>query len=181
MAYLTRSNIKDILQFSTVFFKGGIAMRRSTHKLFKNSEKKIEVKKFDTRHSYYSFVKEMKKQGLSQFLLTSDLMISLIVDLIVSRGMHFSSIVLYDDEDELAKNVIEELFRDVENNKISEKKLHTHLSYLEDAFSVDIMEVKIYNKTLGELTIKSNGVIELFDDAWITLVVKSLTELWGSK
>src|SRR5699024_9942825 len=138
-------------------------------------------KRFDTKQSYYSFIKEMKKQGLFQFLLTSDLMISLIVDFIVGRDVHFSSMVLYDDEDKLAKDVIEKIFRDVENNKISEKELHTHLSYLEDAFSVDIMEVKIYNKTLGELTIKSNGVIELYNDAWITLVIKRLTVLWGSK
>lgn len=153
-------------------------MKRTTYKIFKTKNKEIKAEVFDTKKSYYKFVKEMKQQELTQFLLTSDLMIALIVQFILDSDKDLSGLTLYDDEDEYAKSKIEKVFRDFKEKKITETVLHGELKYIETEWSIDIMSATIGSESYGEICFKSNGVFELFDKKWLSQFITVLTKVW---
>ncbi|GHV98075.1 hypothetical protein lacNasYZ03_18330 [Lactobacillus nasalidis] len=154
-------------------------MGRLSFKLFRNNARKFVAKPFDMADSYYSFLKQMNGEGLTQFLLTSDTMINLLLSFLHSKNNHLVGITLYDDDDIEAKEHITKLFKAYEDGLLDEDDIHFRLDYLESEHSIDLDAISIRNDDYGVMTIRSNGVFDTYRDDWVDIVLCELTKAWN--
>lgn len=152
---------------------------RHSFKLFRNSAREFVAKPFDMADSYYTFLKRMNGEGLTQFLLTSDTMINLLLSFLQSKNNYLAGITLYDDDDVEAKERITNLFKAYMDGLLTDDDIHSRLDYLESAFSIDLDAISIRNNDHGVMTIRSNGVFDTYDVAWVNIVLCELTKAWN--
>lgn len=154
-------------------------MERHTYKLFRNNAGEFVAKQFDIVDSYYAFLKKMNGEGLTQFLLTSDTMINLLLNFLHSENNSFVDLALYDDDDIDAKEHISKLFMAYDANLLTDDDIHRQLNYLESEYSIDLDSISIRNEEHGVMMIRSNGVFDMYDLAWTDVVVRELTKAWN--
>lgn len=137
---------------------------------------------FDTRRdtnnsSYYKYIKEKKKEGYIQFLLTSDMMINIAINFLSKDNASISNLQLYND-DEIAKKEIMSYFNQYYQQKISSDKLRYDLSYLYNENSIDIVEISFKIKKLSSIRITNNGIISYKDDQMKDIFMNIVNDIW---
>lgn len=148
------------------------------YKLFVNNNGNICPFKYDYNYPYYQFLKEKKKEGYRQFLITSDLMILIIINLLKNNNSTLLSLHLYDTDADETEKRIKKNFEDFSNKKLSEEELNSKLNYLESEFSIDITEVTINNSDYGKLNLRSNGVFSFYKDKWKEIILELIKKIW---
>lgn len=156
---------------------------KKKYKIFIDSQSNFKVVLIsDVKETgYYTFLKDQKKDyGLTQFLLSSKLIINLLLQFLKDKSIEVQNINLYDEDDETTKKLLQ-LFDDYHKGLIDENYIHQRLDYLEDDYSIDIKSVKlISNKgNYGPLTLYVNGIFENMDDHWNEVLIDNLEMVWN--
>lgn len=123
---------------------------------------KIDLIDYDTsiNHDYYTFIKEQMNLGFQQFILTSDLIMSLMDYYVLSKNLRINSIEFMEEDQEI--NRITETLSDSKhiNNYL---KLKKELSFLSQNSSIEIKKINLINPLGNDLPIsiffQVNGII----------------------
>lgn len=156
--------------------------KRNRYKIFIDSDLKFHVIPITnvSKFEYYSFLKKMKREGLTQFLFTSRLTINLLIQLLSENNIEITNIELYDNDDDTSKR-LKKIFNDFKEKRITEKEIHKLLDYLENDYSIDIKNVKLRNviENYGPLNLFVNGIFEnSSDNYWNNTLLKALNTVW---
>ena len=156
--------------------------KRNRYKVFIDSSLKFHVVSINniTELEYYSFLKKMKEKGLTQFLFTSRLTISLLIQLLSKGHIEIVNIELY-DEDNATSERLQKIFDDFKSKLINEEEVHKQLDYLEDDYSIDIKGVKLRNEIKNHcpLNLFVKGIIENVDVYWNKIILEALNTVWN--
>ncbi|AYF93071.1 hypothetical protein [Apilactobacillus bombintestini] len=154
-------------------------MSKKLFKIFKNKEKALTLIKVPS-DNYYRFIADENGKGNSQFLITTDLMISFIIKSIKYNAfINLNKVELYDDDDEFSEELMN-YFNLYKSQKLSEDSLHTLLDSIEDDCSIDIVKIKISNIKFGSMELMSNGEVSFSADYWGKLLLDVMTEAWNA-
>lgn len=149
------------------------------YKLFVDNKGDIKSFKFDLKDSYYPFLKQKKDEGYTQYLITSDLMLSIIMDFLKDKKYTLISVELYDTDDKDTEEYIKNIFNDFSKDILNEKEIHEKLNYLESECSIDLTTVTIKNSDLGKIILRSNGVFNVGDDSLKEILLNKIKEVWA--
>ena len=149
------------------------------YKLFVDNKEDIKSFEFDLKDSYYPFLKQKKDEGYKQYLITSDLMLSIIMDFLKDKKYTLISVELYDTDDKDTEEYIKNIFNDFSKDILNEKEIHEKLNYLESECSIDLTTITIKNSDLGKIILRSNGVFNVGDDFLKEILLNKIKEVWA--
>lgn len=151
---------------------------KENYKLFVDNKGDITSFEFDLKNSYYQFLKQKKDEGYTQYLITSDLMLSIIIDFLKDKKYTLISVKLYDTDDKETEEYIKKIFDDFSKNILSEEEIHKKLNYLESECSIDFTTITIKNCDLGKIILRSNGVFNVSDGSLKKILLNKIEEVW---
>lgn len=154
-------------------------MALKDYKLFVDNKGDITPFEFDLKNSYYQFLKQKKDEGYTQYLITSDLMLSIIMDFLKDKEYTLISVRLYDTDDKDTEEYIKNIFNDFSKDILNEKEIHEKLNYLESECSIDLTTITIKNSDLGKIILRSNGVFNVGDDSLKEILLNKIEEVWA--
>lgn len=142
-------------------------------KIANNNNNNIElvVKEYNQGENYYEFLRNNKKDGLNQIIITSDIMISIIEHYVVEREFNIISIDFI-IEDESLNEDINEYMKMIKEDKLKVVYLLKHLNFLTQDESIDLKAIKLKGVCHEKeksfiLSIKVNGIFTIREDLFI--------------
>lgn len=129
--------------------------------------------------NYYHFLDSENKKGFTQFLITTNLMINFIMEMIDNdSNIEISKIELYSEDNNFSED-IRKKFNLYKKGEIDKEIIYQYLKTIANNFSIDIVMVTFKKINLGKCSIMSNGLIKLMDSTWITPVLSSMGKAWN--
>lgn len=147
-------------------------------KFFKKlSTEEISCFQYDINQNYYKLIREKQKEGFSQFIITSDLMIEIMQYFILKGNMNIISIEFM-SEDEEVENEIVNILKLMEGNLAYWIELREKILFLSEKNCIEVKKVDFRNCIGGAyiFSIQVNGIIIAPKDKF-NYIVKSISEL----
>ena len=148
-------------------------------KIFKNAlNNKVECVLYDKEQDYYSFIQDMLSHSYHQCIVTSNIMIKIINDLLLTEKIEILSIEFMIEERELDEE-IKTIIKKMKSNLLYWNVLKDKLSFLSQNDSIEIKSVNFKTfDVVGLFAIKANGIIiaseNIFDD-----ISKNISKIVG--
>lgn len=148
-------------------------------KIFKNTlNNEVECVLYDKEQDYYSFIQDMLSRSYHQCIVTSNIMIKIINDLLLTKKIEISSIEFMIKESELDEE-IKNIIKKMKSNLLYWNVLKDKLSFLSQNDSIEIKSVNFKTfDVVGFFSIKANGIIiaseNIFDD-----ISKNISKIVG--
>lgn len=133
-------------------------MADAHYKIFKEKNQDLSVVSMGNEQ-YYSFLRIQSEKGLRQFLLTSDLLISVAINITKQDRNELIKVDLFDDEDQGIATEIVKNFNYLKNNILTVEDIKYKLSFLNSENSIDILGINFMNEIYGEFKLNANGII----------------------
>lgn len=107
-----------------------------------NRSKKLIFVDFTADSNYFKDLKKCIKQGLHQFIISSEIMIKILSKYTAKDNIKLVSIDFYMADNELEKN-ISSLITKINNNSIAPQHLLDELTFISDNESIDIEKIEL--------------------------------------
>lgn len=136
-------------------------MNKEYEKVFVDSASNLVTLKYDPQIEYFKFISSKKKDGYSQFIITSDIMLELLKELVVVYNYQPINLRLQDEDLSLTERM-DELIADSRENSASVFRLIEELKGLSDNNNIDIAQIALkhrQNKKSVQIRIQTNGLI----------------------
>ena len=138
-------------------------------KVFKDDSDSLVCVDYNPKNiAYFDLIENQKERGLSQFIITSDIMIKLISMFVVERKFVIVSVQFMNDDDDLNREV-QGLIDRVEQNNIYFADLLNELHFLSDEQSIDILKIKLKRRKESkstQLKIQANGIFFIDNESF---------------
>lgn len=138
-------------------------------KIFKGDSDSLIYVDYDPKNiEYFDLIETQKKQGLNQFIITSDIMIKIIRMFVVERQFSLVSIDFMNEDDDLIEK-IEGLIEKIGQNSLFFADLLNELHFLSDEQSIDILKIKLKRRKESkstQLKIQANGIFFIDNESF---------------
>lgn len=138
-------------------------MRMQKAKFFRrlgDTPPKVMSVKYDDR-DYYDFIKRQYEIGYRQIIISSEIMIGIIKDTVITQGFVVYQIEFVEDDEEIL-NEMNSLLETIEKNPVYVNELIEKLIFLTEKSSIDIQRIKIKGRTSENIPVdmffQSNGL-----------------------
>lgn len=147
-----------------------------------NDSRKIVCIDYDDSEDYYSFIKKNHEKGFIQVIITSQIMIQIIEELVFKRDFSVSNMEFMEEDDSYNKDIKSLI---VNNKDI--KKYHNfiirELEFLSEKTSIEIKRIS-FKKMEGDIPImfyiQSNGILGVNREGF-DYVSSEITKLVGKE
>ena len=141
-------------------------------------KKVISISYDDTMNDYYAFLKMQFEAGYRQIIISSEVMIEIIKQSVLSDGLKISEILLSEDDDDTQAEIAYCLEL-MSKNPAHFGALVDKLAFLSDNSSIDIQRITILGRTADqrpvEFYIQSNGILAVNNEMFECLEHKLRT------
>lgn len=132
-----------------------------------NSQKAIECIPYYDDQDYYSFVKSNYEQGYRQIIISSEIMVELIKEFVLSG--YTVAEIQFAEEDTDFEGDIQDILSQMHTNMAFFVQLIDRLNFLSVNSSIEIQRIKLVGRLsdgiASRLFIQSNGIIGINDEA----------------
>ncbi|ASG81080.1 hypothetical protein [Lactiplantibacillus pentosus] len=144
-------------------------MRFKEAKIFKDGTDSLVSVDYNPKvTAYFDLIEAQRKRGLSQFIVTSDIMTKLISMLVIERQFILISIDFMNDDEDL-NNEIQTLVDKIGQNGFLFSELLNKLHFLSNEQCIDILRVTLKKRSEGKSTqikVQANGIFFINCDSF---------------
>ncbi|WP_411328189.1 hypothetical protein [Eubacterium callanderi] len=139
-------------------------------KIFKNNQtQKIEVVSYMSSCDYYSFIQEKKSLGLSQVIISSELMLKSIEFYFLDRKFDIMGIELM-EKDNIFCDEIDDYIQKTNKDRGYFTRLMEKLKFLSDTDTIEILKVNLRKRNESgsptSVLIQVNGIVRINDTSY---------------
>lgn len=158
-------------------------MKGKIFRLINSNQLKIEP--YNDEYDYYEFIKNERKKGYQQFIITSEYMIKLLEVYFLIRKFRIIDISFIEEDASLIEDIeyfLNKLKKE-EHSSDNFNILKKQLMVLNDEESIDIKKIVIQGRTLDcfdketQITIMVNGVIFIDNESFFSEADYLITNL----